>query len=425
MRILRHVAKSFAMRPLAIAALGLMAGALVDSGAGEPCQWAAVAVVAALLIPAVARCYKRRRVPCVALEVALFAIVLALFAGVGGLRASSSRTEFVMTEEACSLSGTVTMVSRRDSMRTRVVLAADTLAGETFRAAGIGVMVDIPATALPDSSPVSLCGRRLALTGRTCVPYPDPLSDFDYLEYLRSSGVSAMVKAQTVRQLASEGMSVAAMAGAVNEWFTRSLVAAGVSEPNIGFLKALVLADRSTLPPDVRQSFSACGTSHVLAVSGLHVGVLSGAVVWLLSLFAGRRVAAGVSVPVVWLYVLLAGASPSIVRSAVMFSFLSAEVALGRRLPSFHSLWAALCVIVFADPTAASSVSLWLSFAAVGGLLAAMPVFKGWLQERPWPVRAFLSGLIVSVAAQLATLPALLYVFHSVPVYFWLNNLVV
>lgn len=257
------------------------------------------------------------------------------------------------------------------------------------------------------------------------IPYPDPLSDFDYLAYLTGRGVSAMVAADSVSLSPAEGFSLAALAGEVNERFSSSLAESGVSEANVHFLRALVLADRSSLPPSVRRDFSACGTSHVLAVSGLHVGVLSFGAAWLLSFFVSRTVASSLSLPLVWLYVILAGASPSIVRAAVMFSFLSVEMSLGRRLPSFHSLWAALFAILLFDPLSASSTSLWLSFLAVAGLLAVIPRFEPWLKEQTRLVKFLVGGLVVSVVAQIATLPVLLYEFHSAPVYFWLNNLIV
>ncbi len=108
-----------------------------------------------------------------------------------------------------------------------------------------------------------------------------------------------------------------------------------------------------------------------------------------------------------------------------MFSFLTLEKVIGRRMPSFHSLWAALFVIVLADPQSVTSAGLWLSFAAVGGILAATPSLRPYIERKRGPVKWLYGGLATSVVAQLATLPIMLYCFNSFPTYFWINNLVV
>lgn len=347
-----------------------------------------------------------------------------LFAGIGGVGEARSRVDFLLSKERCDVSGIVTRVVRRDSLNVRVVIAADAFASQSCQGKDVSAMVSIPLKSLSGHDG-TLCGCRIALTGMSKVPYPDPLSDFDYLEYLTGSGISALVVADSVKSVRPGGFSLSALAGKINECFSAGLTESGVSEANVAFLRALVLADRSDLSPAVSRAFSACGTSHVLAVSGLHVGVLSMAIVWVLSFFVSRRAASALSVPFIWVYALLAGASPSIVRAAVMFTFFAIESAIERRVPSFHAFWAALLVILLFDPSAAGSVSLWLSFAAVGGLLAVMPLCNDWVSHLPKPVGLLVSSLIVSVVAQLATLPFLLLVFHSVPVYFWVNNLVV
>lgn len=408
-------------RLLALAALSLLAGELIGGSLPGP-PWLALLVAFALLALLSLWGYGRWRAPLC--EWAVRVAATLFFVSAGGLLASQSRVDFIMSSDRCNLSGVVTSVARVDSLSVRLIVSVDSLSSPSFRASGVSAMVTAPRSALPMASgPIS--GSSICARGVTCVPYPDPLSDFDYLAYLTGRGVSAMVAADSVTLRPTAGFSLAALAGEVNERFSSSLAESGVSEANVHFLRALVLADRSSLPPSVRRDFSACGTSHVLAVSGLHVGVLSFGIAFLLSFFVSRPAASALSLPLVWLYVMLAGASPSIVRAAVMFSFLSVEMSLGRRLPSFHSLWAALFAILLFDPLSAGSTSLWLSFLAVGGLLAVIPRFEPWLKEQRRLVKFLVGGLAVSVVAQIATLPVLLYEFHSVPVYFWLNNLIV
>lgn len=413
---------SLRLRPVALAALCLLAGEVMAGEVGGLSVWPVAAAVAGVLFIIVARLYGGLR-PAAGEWACQLALAL-FFVSAGMTLGAHSRADFVFSNDECTLKGEVIRVWKADSLTVRLVVEADTFRTPSVAVAGLRAVVDVPTSSAPVRTG-ALCGMRLRVTGWCRVPYPDALSDFDYLDYLVANGVNAMVVADESRFEPADGLSLPALAGRVNEAFSRSIESSGVSGRNTDFLRALVLADRSGLPPDLRSSFSLSGTSHVLAVSGLHVGLLSAAVSWLLSFFVGRSRASALSVPFVWLYALLAGASPSVVRAAVMFSFLSAEVAIGRRSPSFSSFWTALVVILIADPAAATSIGLWLSFLAVGGLLAVMPVVEPWLSGMGRVRRLVASALVVSVVAQVATLPVLIFSFHSVPLYFWFNNLIV
>lgn len=352
-------------------------------------------------------------------------LLIGVFAPIGYMAASTRGTDFLLSKEACEFEGVITGVSKRDSMRVKVTLQSDAFVSQSVDGQPLIVQADIPAPLLA-AHDGPLCGMRVHARGMTKIPYPDPFSDFDYLEYLTEQGISALVGVERLTILPpSADWSIATLAGVLNERFAEALRRSGVSEANVDFLRALVLADRSELPADVRNAFSACGTSHVLAVSGLHVGVLSGLVVRLLRHFVSRGVAAMLSLPLIWIYVLVCGASPSIVRAAIMFSFLTVEMSRKELLPEFQALAAALAVILVVDPPSIFSTSLWLSFAAVGGIVAIKQMLDRYTMFWPKLKKKFFKALVISLVSQLATLPALIYVFHSVPLYFWVNNLVV
>ncbi len=356
--------------------------------------------------------------------------VFALFIlSVGFLRGSDSKTGFITHGGKCDIEGEVTHITKRDTNRISAVIRAESINGHDVHE--IKGLVNFrerdgkfPISESYGGTKPLKCGMKVRVSGLFSAPRADRFGYFDYQEYLKSQGLCFLIEADSVA-IEGRAMDLASLSGMAHDFFISSLERAGVSHDSQVFLQALVLADKSELPRDVRQAFTDCGTGHVLAVSGLHVGILSMAVIWLIGLFCGGRAAGVITLIVIWLYAFMVGLAPSIVRSSVMFSFLSLEKVIGRRMPSFHSLWAALFVILLTDPASVTSAGLWLSFAAVGGILAVSPVISPYIERQSPPIRWLCSSLTISVIAQIATLPILLFVFNSFPTYFWINNLVI
>ncbi|UYZ64844.1 ComEC/Rec2 family competence protein [Hymenobacter weizhouensis] len=215
---------------------------------------------------------------------------------------------------------------------------------------------------------------------------------------------------------------------------------------------ALVLGIKDDVDQQTRQAYANTGTTHIMAVSGLQVGLLFGAVTWLLGLLPGRRgrlfrlVAALLGLAVIWSYAFVTGLSASVLRAAVLFSFVSVGRALGRQVSMFNLLAAAAFALLCYDPYLLCDVGFQLSFLAVLSILYLQPRIAGWLapkdyffdQRRPWQpalvqhlwkwTGVFLDktwqATALSLAAQVATLPLGLFYFHQFPLSFLLSNLV-
>ena len=145
-------------------------------------------------------------------------------------------------------------------------------------------------------------------------------------------------------------------------------------------VKAVVTGNRDSLGDSFTSSLQRTGLAHTVAVSGMHLACLAGFLALLLG--RGSRCCALVSLPVLFLFALMAGSTPSVVRAAVMVAMLQLAPLLGRQRDSFTSLAFALFVLLVHNPFCAASVSLQLSFTAVAGIL----LFSGGLQERMFPV---------------------------------------
>lgn len=194
-------------------------------------------------------------------------------------------------------------------------------------------------------------------------------------------------------------------------------------------LYSLLLGYRAELGQDVKQQFVRSGSMHILAVSGLHVGILYILPAFLIGKIrgsmAGRLLATLVLLMLLWSYAMLTGLSPSVVRAVTMCSVHRIAILTGRKTGIFHVLSLTAFIMVLYRPAIIFETGFQLSFAAVAGIagfqkpLYNMISAKGWLARRTWQL------MTVSLAAQLATAPLSLFCFHQFSNVFILSNLAV
>ena len=190
---------------------------------------------------------------------------------------------------------------------------------------------------------------------------------------------------------------------------------------------ALVTGDTSLLPADLREAYARSGISHLLAVSGMHLVVITGILDQLLAVCAlSRRQRGVVGIAAVVAFVAFTGFPYSIVRAGIMAILCRAALLLGRENDPLNSLGLALVLILLPNPYAAYSVSLQLSYLATMGLCGLAGPLTGWmsrkfygrtqydLRERRPGAYAFCSALAVTVGASLPTLPVLAQNFGQV-----------
>lgn len=191
---------------------------------------------------------------------------------------------------------------------------------------------------------------------------------------------------------------------------------------------ALVLGVKDELDNDLIQSFSDTGTMHVLAVSGLHVGIIYALVFGLLKFFhlhkrKFRWWIAVLSLTILWSYALITGLSPSVLRAVTMFTFVALGRALFRNGNIYNTLALSALALLLFNPYLIMSVGFQLSFSAVFGIVYLHPKIYGLMHvenkflDRVWSITC------VSIAAQLATGPLSMLYFHQFPTYFLLSNL--
>ncbi|MEO9144157.1 MAG: ComEC/Rec2 family competence protein [Ginsengibacter sp.] len=192
--------------------------------------------------------------------------------------------------------------------------------------------------------------------------------------------------------------------------------------------KALLIGYKVDLDKDLVQAYSNAGVVHLIAISGLHMGIIYVGLVWLLSFLPvikkSRPLRIILTLVCLWFFALLTGASPSVLRAAVMFSFIVAGSAFGKRSSVYNSLAASAFLMICFNPFILWDVGFQLSYLAVLGIVIAQKPISNWLYFNNKIVTYFWQLAAVSMAAQLFTFPLCLYYFHQLPVLFIFANLI-
>lgn len=195
-----------------------------------------------------------------------------------------------------------------------------------------------------------------------------------------------------------------------------------------GYKKALLegicLGYKAGLDDLTKDAYSAAGASHILAVSGLHVGVIYATWLFLLG-WLGRKRAPVAAVLMVWIYAVMVGLSASVVRASLMLTLHALGVLLNRRSYGLNAWATAAFLLLIVKPQNLNDWGFQLSFAAVGSLLLYFPLLRNLLSIRNRLLRFFWEILCCSVAVQIGTLWLQVGLFEAIPVYSLLTNMLV
>ncbi|MBR5688514.1 MAG: ComEC/Rec2 family competence protein [Prevotella sp.] len=208
----------------------------------------------------------------------------------------------------------------------------------------------------------------------------------------------------------------------------------GMHEDELAVAMAMTLGDKSRLTGHLRDLYSVSGASHVLALSGLHIGIIYMLMVVLVGYRRWSLLRETVLILGIWAYAFLTGLSPSVTRAAVMLTIYSLASLLGRDRMSLNALAFTAIIMLAVHPLNLYDVGFQLSFMAVLSILLFYRLFFGLVPEggldcvgwgKVRPVRWAWAMVVVSVCAQLGTAPLTMFYFGRFSVYFLLTNFVV
>ena len=206
----------------------------------------------------------------------------------------------------------------------------------------------------------------------------------------------------------------------------------GLEQQELAIVSAMTLGDKSLIDKDLKNDYSRSGASHVLALSGLHLGIIYFVFSFMTARWRrryhhwSRPVSEGLILITMWSYVVLVGMPPSVVRAAIMMTVYSLLSLQNRNRSSLNALAFTAIIMLIADPMILFNISFQLSFVAVAFILLYQGRIYSLIPSSTHPIVKWCwRFLSVSLAAQLGVAPLTAYYFHQVPSYFLLSSLVV
>lgn len=190
-----------------------------------------------------------------------------------------------------------------------------------------------------------------------------------------------------------------------------------IGEQDFAVIAAMAMGDKSALNQETKEAYSISGTSHILAVSGLHIGIIFQLIILLLGGKRRSKLTIILSTTIVWVYVIFIGFPASAVRAATMLSIYSMVLLSLRPDPTLNTLALAYIIMVLVNPFNIFDIGFQMSFLAVGSILLFYPLFFCLLSSHSNIIRAIWGLFCVSLAAQIGTLPLIVFYFGRISCY--------
>ncbi len=262
---------------------------------------------------------------------------------------------------------------------------------------------------------------------------PKPLNphQFDYSNYMKLQSVLFQLRITNNDILKTKEGSKTLFGIAQN---TRSKVVEKLQKTKLksserAIIQALVLGEKKDLEKNLYQAYAAAGAVHILAVSGLHVGIIYGILLFLFTPLGrfknGIIIQSILIVLLLWCFAMLSGLSLSVTRAVSMFSFFAIAKLFNRDTNTINTLFLSFLTLLLINPLWLFQVGFQLSYLAVFFIVWLYPMFKSFGYSKNIFIKKIKTVVIVSLCAQIGVLPLSLYYFHQLPGLFLLTNIVV
>ncbi len=254
---------------------------------------------------------------------------------------------------------------------------------------------------------------------------------FNYQNYLEKQHIYRQITIYkgAFIMLESSRSSLKGLANRFRVNVNNKLLKNGFKDDELAIVNALLLGQRQELSKELIENYSKAGAMHILAVSGLHVGIIMLLISFLLKplkrIKNGKLIHTVILILSLWVFAFIAGMSASVVRAVTMFTALSIGLVIDRKNSVYKNLIISLFVLLLFNPYYLFEVGFQLSYLAVFFIVWMQPIiYRSWKPK--WRIADYFWQLFtVSLAAQLGVLPLSLYYFHQFPGLFFITNLMI
>lgn len=254
---------------------------------------------------------------------------------------------------------------------------------------------------------------------------------FNYKNYLERQGIyqQLFLENQQFKRIGFQGFSLLGISEKFRDKIQESLEKYNFKTDELAVINALLLGQRQDISKELIADYTRAGAIHILAVSGLHVGIILLILSWIFKplerLKKGKFIKTILVVLFLWMFAFIAGLSASVVRAVTMFTFLAIGLSFQRKNVIEFSLISSMFFLLVAKPMFLFDVGFQLSYLAVFGIIWIQPRLYKVYKPRFKIVDKFWQLITVSFAAQVGILPLSLFYFHQFPSLFWLSNLII
>lgn len=254
---------------------------------------------------------------------------------------------------------------------------------------------------------------------------------FDYSKYMKTLLVyhQLRIKQQDILNLSKGKTTLRGKADETRNHIIQKLKQSPLSTNELAIVQALILGQRKDINQQLYNDYKAAGAIHILAVSGLHIGIVYMILLSLLSplkrIVNNGLIISLIIVILLWGFAFLTGLSPSVIRAVTMFSFLAFAKSIKRETNSINTLFLSYFILLIINPMWLFHVGFQLSYLAVFFILWLLPIFNKIYYPRNYFVKRIWGIITVTFAAQIGIIPLSLFYFHQFPGLFFLTNLII
>ena len=391
--------------------------------------------------------------------VALFFMFIFFVMGVLNIMSTGKKeklcTEIGDRELPCTVSGKIKEI-KTDGLSDTYYIMADSIVSSEFAYKGkIGIVIYTSAGKEQKNNPGNtdhiyldyINGDYICMSGTVSVP--DSATNpgtFDQYIYLRNKGYYLCISNGTIESGNHRPYSIEGFLYGIKNRCTKIIDNSFDSE-SAGIVKAMLVADKSTLDKNIKKLYSENGIAHIMAISGVHVAIIGMTLYgFLRKLRIGRLISGTFSIAIIILYGIMTGMSSSTERAVIMLILSIAAEYFGRKTDAPTSMGFAMIIMVLGNPYVILDAGFQLSFAAITGVTVVAPqlrkllrMFKCFIKEADEKKKQkhkkimslrkmiikLIDALVVGIASFITTTPVIIYYYYQFPPYSILINLIV